>query len=67
MSSRSGSFDKSYEQDKTDDEEFSTKEEECDLELVLNLVGSVSEILREIISHKENNNNKNKGNKVFLR
>lgn len=67
MSSRSGSFDNSYEQEKSDNEEFSTKEEEYDLDLVFNLVGSVSEILREIISHKENNNNKNKGNKVCLR
>lgn len=63
MSSRSSSFDNSSEQDKSDNEEFSTKEEEYDLDLIFNLAESVSEILKEIISQKENKHNKNKGNR----
>lgn len=66
MSSRSKSFDNSCEQDNSDNDEFSTKEEEYDLDLIFNLVISVSEILKEIIRHGENQNNKNKGDYKFF-
>ena len=63
MSSRSSSFYNSSEQDKSQEEEFSTKEEEYDLDLIFNLVSSISEILKEIISNEQKNKNPNKGKK----
>ncbi len=65
MSSGSNSLDNSHQKDESDNEEFSTKEEEYDLDSISDLVASVSEILKEIISHKENKNNKNKGKKYI--
>ena len=63
MSSRSSSFYNSSEQDKSQEEEFSTKEEEYDLDLIFNLVSSISEILKEIINNEQKNKNLNKGKK----
>lgn len=62
MSSRSSSFDNLSKREESENEEFSTKEEEYDFNSISNLVDSVSEILKEIISHEENKKNKNKGN-----
>lgn len=62
MSSISSSFDNSSEKENSEEDgEFSTKEEEYDLDIVINLVGSISDILKEIIKHEENKDNKNKG------
>jgi len=64
MSSTSRSFNDSAEENENSDKDFSSKDEEYDLNLLNKLIESISEILKEIISSEENKDKKSKGKNV---